>query len=89
MKITAAKMFSQFLNSFLSRNSLETPLSYMSTKDQDQARGGHTTVDTQKVCKERMDEFSNLAKEAKFLKVPRSNRFTAYDPKTPIGGNLL
>lgn len=88
MKITPVKMFSQFLNSFLSRDSLGTLMSYMSTKDQDQAGGGHT-VDTQKVCKERMDEFSNLAKEAKFLKVPRSNRFTAYDPKTPIGGNLL
>lgn len=88
MKITPFKIFSQFLNTFLSKGSIGAQLSYMSTEDQDQAGGGHT-VDTQKVCKERMDEFRNLAKEAKFLKVPRSNRFTAYDPKTSIGGSLL
>lgn len=88
MKIAPRKILSQFLNSLLSKESIGLPGFYMSTEDQHQAVGKHT-VDNQKVYQERMDEFRNLAKEARELKVPRSNRFTAYDPRTPIGGNLL
>ena len=78
MQFKPFRILSQSLKSLLS----------VSAEDQQQTLGGHK-VETQKVYKERMDEFRYLAKEAKELKVPHSNRFTAYDPKTPIGGNLL